>query len=210
MEEVEEFLKSCKLVADPYDPESWTLSWTNVVHGVDHVSVQVLVETHRTAIPDQTWEIRACNPVEISLKAGRTHGATLSRDHALLWPYKEQVSQLHFSGPSASHEGLLWELYEAHHALTEGLIPRYLNAHFIRNRLSGGCGVLADGPDPLLREYASVLKRSDLEPFFPYPSKPPLRRDEDRGQWIVEDRDLSALILGESHIIGTSFGAVRV
>jgi len=210
MGEVEEFIKSCELVADPHDPESWTLSWTNVVYGVDHVNVRVLVETHRTAIPDQTWEIRACNPVEITLKAGRTHGAALSRDHALLWPFKEQVSQLNFTGPSASHEGLLWELYEAHHALTKGFIPRYLNAHFIHNRLSGGFGVLADGPDRLLREYASVLKRSDLESYFPYPSKPPRRVDEDRGQWIVEDRDLSVLILGNSHIIGTSFGAVRV
>jgi hypothetical protein len=212
MADVEEFLESCELVADPEDAESWMLSWTNVVYGSDHLSLRVLVETHRSVKPNQTWEIRADNLAEVRLEAGRSHGAALTRDHVILWPFKEQVSQLNFSGPSASHERLLWELYELHHVLTKGLIPfdRFLNPHFTRNRLSGGFGVLAKGPDRLLREYASVLKKSDLEPYFPYPPKLPLRMDEDRHQWIVEDRDLSVLILGKSHIIGTNFTAVRV
>ena len=212
MDEVADFLTSCERVADPHDSESWTLSWTNADYGSDHVSVRVLVETNRDATPDQTWEIRASDPLEVSLKAGSSHGAALSRDHVLLWPFKEQVSQLNFRGPVASHESLLWELYEAHQALTKGLIPfdLYLNPHFTRNRLSGGFGVLAHGPDRLLREYAAVLKRSDLEPYFPYPVKPPLRLSNGGQGWIVEDRDLSVLILGKSHIIGTSFTAVRV
>ena len=51
---------------------------------------------------------------------------------------------------------------------------------FLSNRLSGGCGVLADGPDRLLREYAAVLSESDLEPYFPYPPRPPHSWDDEK------------------------------
>ncbi len=212
MAEINSFLESCESVADQEDDESWTLSWTDVSQGRDHVSLGVLIETHRVSIPNQTWEIRATNPVEMNLKAGRSNGAALFGDHPLLWGFSEPVSQLNFTGPSGRHEVLLWELYERHHALTEDFIPfdRFMNAHFIRNRLSGGSGVLANGPDRLLREYASVLKRSDLAPYFPYPAKPPVRWDEDRRHRVAEDRHFSVLILGDSHIIATNFSAEQV
>ena len=87
---------------------------------------------------------------------------------------KEPRTRLYFKGPSACHDDLLWRFYERHRSLTQDRIPfdRYINAHFIANRLSGGFGMLAEGPDRLVREYASVLEASDLEPYFPYVPEP--------------------------------------
>ena len=77
MAEMKAFLESCESVADPEDEESWTLSWTDVSQGGDRVSLRVLVDTNRDSIPNQAWEIRATNPVEMNLKAGRSNGASL-------------------------------------------------------------------------------------------------------------------------------------
>ena len=60
-------------------------------------------------------------------------------------------------------------LHERHRAVAGHWIPfeRYLNSVFLSNRLAGDCGVLADGPDRLLREYAAVLSKAISSLIFP-------------------------------------------
>jgi hypothetical protein len=71
--------------------------------------------------------------------------------------------------------------------------------------------VLADGPERLLREYADVLKESDLEPYFPYPTRAPHWWDDEHRRWVDGDQNLSVLILGgSSYIVGTEFFANRL
>jgi hypothetical protein len=138
---------------------------------------------------------------------------TLSDDHVLLWDHQEPFSQLNFAGPATCHIDVLWNLHERHRAAAGHWIPfdRYLNPWCVSNRLSGGGGVLADGPDRLLREYAAVLADSDLEPYFPYPPRPAHRWDEEHGRWVDEDQKLSVLILGGcSYIVGSEFFADRI
>ncbi len=88
---------------------------------------------------------------------------------------------------------------------------RYLNPAILGNCLSTSGGVLADGPDRLLREYAEVLQEHECEPYFPYPPRPAHRWDEDSRCWIDEEDKLSVLILGRSsYIVGTDFFAIRI
>ena len=95
----------------------------------------------------------------------------------------------------------------SHRAVAWPWIPfeRYLNPAIIESRLSTGSGVLADGPDRLLREYAAVLREA-IEPYFPYPPRPSHRWDEDSRCWVDEDANLQVLILGgSSYIVGSDF-----
>jgi hypothetical protein len=211
MGDVNAFLEFCELVDRLNDSDRWSLVLAHLSYEADCVTLKVRVETCLDEVPNQDWEIRAHKVREVKLQAGRTHGAELYADHVLLWGYKEPITRLFFKGPPERHEEVLWRLYERNFSLTQGLIPfdRYVNSHFIRNRLSGGFGLLAEGPDRLLREYASVLETTDLEPYFPYNSGLPRRWSEDLRRWVSDDKGLSVLILGESHIIGTSFSADR-
>ena len=183
----------------------------------------VVVKTDTEEIQDESWEIQIDCVREISLEQSnfsyeipRYYNLSISSDHVLLWGYKDEVSQLNFAGPLCSHEKLLWDLYDRHYKVTEGWIPfeRYINGHFIRNRLSGGGGLLADGPHILMREYASVLDGSDLETYFPHPPHPPVPVYGDRKReglvGEAEDPDLSVLLLFDSYVVGTGFSARRL
>jgi hypothetical protein len=218
-----EFLSFCERVDSLDESESSTLTWRVARRNGQALNLHVLVETRLEEIPDQSWEIRVNHAREIELMDRRFAAwsfsyddLTYSREHVLLWGYKDLVSQLNFTGPSGSHERLLWDLYERHRKVTGDWIPfdRYLNGHFIHNRLSGGHGVLAAGPDRLVQEYASVLRGSDLEPYFPYPPHLPVRVYGTCGVeellWEAEDADLSVLVLFDSYVVGTGFSAHRV
>ena len=86
-----------------------------------------------------------------------------------------------------------------------------MNPAVLDRCLSSGSGVLADGPERLLREYAAVLNEHDVEPYFPYPSRPPHRWDEDNRCWNDEEENLSVLILGgSSYVVGSDFFACRI
>ncbi|WP_435008626.1 hypothetical protein P12x_005836 [Tundrisphaera lichenicola] len=196
--------------------EEWSINWRSVRRDGRALHLEVFIETRSEDIPDQSWVFRVDDLREIDLKEGgfAAHGEVVfSRDHVLLWGYKDLVSQLNFAGPPANREGLIWDLYQRHHQVTGGWIPfnRYLGIH---NRLSDGHGVLAQGPDQLLQEYASVLKGSGLEPYFPYPPHPPVRVYGPNGVsellWKAEEEELSVLVLFDSYIVGTGFSAEPV
>ncbi len=220
---MEEFLSLCERLYSLDESESSSVTWRVARRVGQALNLQALVESRLKDIPNQSWEIRVNHVREITLKesqfAALSPGCddfTYSRDHVLLWGYKDLVSQLNFAGPSGNHEDLLWDLYERHRKVTGEWIPfdRCLNGHFIHNRLSGGHGVLAIGPDRLVQEYASVLRGSALEPYFPYPPHMPVRIYGSHGLeehlWEAEDVKLSVLVLFGSYVVGTGFSAERV
>jgi hypothetical protein len=159
LDAIEGFLSFIDRVESLGEFETWSMEWRAARRDGQAIHLEIFVETHSEEIPDQSWEIRVNHVREIDLREGG-FGAhddlTFSRDHVLLWGYKDPVSQLNFTGPTANRESLIWDLYERHHQITQGWIPfnRYLSIH---NRLSDSHGVLARGPDRLLQEYASVL-----------------------------------------------------
>ncbi len=169
---LEEFFSFIDRVDSLGEFEPLSMKWRAARRDGQALRLEVFVETHSQEIPDQSWEIRVGHAREIVLSKGALgehDDLTLYHDHVLLWGHTESVSQLCFTGPSGNHESLLWDLYERHRQLAREWVPfdRYLNGTFIWNRLSGGHGVLAEGPDRLLREYAEVLRGSDLAPYFP-------------------------------------------
>ena len=212
MGDIQEFLSFCDLV----DFEYGSIEWRSARKDGGSLELEVFIETGSHELADRAWKIRVEEACEIDLKEqrlGAPEELTLSPDHVLLWPYKDMVNQLNFTGPSGTHESLLWDLHDRHWRVTKGWIPfeSFINWNFIWNRLSGGHGVLASGPNRLLQEYASVLRESELEPYFPYPPHQPVRAYGPEGVskllWEEENPELSVLILFGPYVIGTGFSA---
>jgi hypothetical protein len=213
MHPVQEFIQFCDHVQASDDQDCWSMTWLDTLREGRSLVLRVAVDPGLNEGRGQIWEVGSRHTCGFSLVEFEFTDWTLSDDHVLLWDYQEPFSQLNFAGPTTPHEELLWRLYERHRAVAWPWIPfeRYLNPASLESRLSTGSGVLADGPDRLLREYAAVLRESDLEPYFPYPPRPANLWDEDSRCWVEEGENLSVLILGgSSYIVGSEFFASRV
>jgi hypothetical protein len=213
MRTVDAFLDFCDLVNSQDYHECWSMTWLDTLRNGRSLTLRLGVHTGLEDMPDQVWEVGTRYTRVFSLVEFEFTAWTISDDHVLLWDDQEPFSQLNFRGPASSHGEILWDLFERHREIAEHWIPfeRYINPAFLANRLSGGCGVLADGPERLLREYADVLKESDLEPYFPYPTRAPHWWDDEHRRWVDGDQNLSVLILGgSSYIVGTEFFANRL
>jgi hypothetical protein len=210
---VQEFIEFCDQVHARDHDECWSMTWLDTVREDRTLILRLGIHTGMDEIPDQIWEVGAQHTRAISLVEFEFTDWTLSDDHVLLWDHEEPFNQLNFIGPASSHGDVLLALHERHRAVAGHWIPfeRYVNSFCLANRLAGGFGVLADGPDRLLREYAAVLSESDLKPYFPYSPRPAHRWDEDDCRWVDEDQRLSVLILGgSSYVVGSDFFANRV
>jgi len=210
---VQEFVEFCDHVRTCDHDDNSSMTWLDSYRDGRKLILRVGVRTGSDDVADQIWEIGTEYTREFSLVDFDFSDWTFTDDHVLLWDHQEPFSQLNFAGPSSSHGEVLWALYERHRAVAGHWIPfeRYMNGRFLRNRLAGGSGVLADGPECLMREYADVLSRSDLEPYFPYSPRPAHWWDEEDRQWVDPDERLSVLILGgTSYVVGRNFFANRV
>jgi len=210
---VQEFIEFCDHVHTRDHDENSSMTWLDTLREGRKLILRLGIHTGMDDVADQIWEIGSECTREFSLVEFEFTDWTFSDDHVLLWDHEEPFSQLNFRGPPSRHEGVLWDLHERHRAVAGQWIPfeRYLNGVFLSNRLAGGGGVLADGPDRLLREYAAVLRASELEPYFPYSPRPAHRWDEEDCRWVDEDQKLSVLILGSSsYVVGAGFFANRV
>jgi hypothetical protein len=213
MQTVEAFLDFCDLVHAQDVHECWSITWLDTLREGKSLTLRLGIETELDEVPDQVWEVGARNTRAFSLDEFEFTSWAVSDDHVLLWEHREPFSQLNIRGPASSHGEVLWDLHERHRTVAGHWIPfdRYLNAAFLANRLSGGCGVLADGPHRLLQEYAAVLAETDLEPYFPYPTRRPHSWDDESSCWVDTDHKLSVLILGgSSYLVGADFFANRV
>jgi hypothetical protein len=213
MRTVDAFLEFCDLVHSRDYHECWSMTWLDTMREDKSLTLRLGVQTGLDDVPDQVWEVGARCTRVFTLDEIEFTAWTISDDHVLLWEHQEPFTQLNFRGPASSHGEVLWDLHERHRKIAGHWIPfdRYINTALLSNRLSGGCGVLADGPERLLREYAAVLRESDLEPYFPYPPRPPHSWDAECSRWVDGEQNLSVLILGDSsYIVGTDFFANRL
>jgi hypothetical protein len=210
---VQDFVEFCDLVHARDHDECWSMAWLDTIREGRKLILRLGIDTGLDEVPNQIWEVGAEHTRAFCLGEFEFTAWTYSSDHALLWEHQEPFTQLNFKGPAGCHGDVICALHARHRAVAGHWIPfeRYLNDVFLSNRLAGGCGVLADGPERLLREYAAILAESDLEPYFPYPSRPAHRWDDEQSCWVDPEQRLSVLILGSSsYVVGTDFFANRV
>jgi hypothetical protein len=210
---VQEFVEFCDHVHDSDDHDCWSMTWLDTLREGRSLTLRVAVHTNLDDLPDQLWEVGCRHTRAFSLVEFDFSAWTLSDDHVLLWEHQEPFSQLNFLAPDSCHFEALWKLYERHHRVAGHWIPfeRYFNPWCLSKRLLCRTGVLADGPQRLLEEYADALAGTDVETYFPYAPRPAHRWDDEERCWIDQDEKLSVLILGgSSYVVGADFFANRV
>jgi hypothetical protein len=116
----------------------------------------------------------------------------------------------YFSGKCEDLNGVIGALYGRHWELTDGWIPfqRFLNPNVqLAKLITGGSGMLAEGPAPLMLAYEDVMQRFGFSTSHLDAGEPAYWNGE---TWLEEREKLSALIIDGSYIVAESFIAKKV
>lgn len=168
-------------------------------------------ESEHEAALSELWEVE-CEGLEDWLLSGEyCEDIAATTRHPLLWDYTEPEAELFVYGRPEDPLSLAGALYERHQREAGSWIPfeRYLNEQLeLSAVLSGGYGKLADGPEPLLKAYETVLLARGI------PANVLASGDRDASgeamSRVEEDPEPWVLTFGTSWVIGTAFVATRL
>jgi hypothetical protein len=144
------------------------------------------------------------------LSLGYCYDLELSDDHVLLWPHAAPTSAISFYGKAENPSAVAGALYERHRELVDKWIPlhRFLNPGVqLTDLLSGGYGMLAEGPEQLILAYEEVMQQHGFSTSHREPTARVYWEDH---AWHEQTAALSVLILDESYIVAEEFVAKAV
>ena len=165
----------------------------------------------RLVLPDGGSDVRSvyCHrPRSHELLAAEfADDLSVCEDHVLLWPHVQEKNALYFNGRADDGRSLLGALLQTHHqAVGEWFeFTRFMNDALFSpavELLASQSGLLAEGPEPLIASYRSVLTDFGIRHSSP-PSRDPSWWDGT--QWQPETERLYALVIGRSYVIAPNF-----
>lgn len=163
------------------------------------------------------WRVVARSVREHRVELGWCYEISLENEHPLLWPHLDRHASLYFLGRPASAQETVGSLWSAHQRETRGWmrLDRFCNPELpLDALLDRGFGLLASGPERLLRAYGTVLAVAGVEwslagqgPARIWDQTPSARLDE----WkpLPEGKPFRALTLGDSYVVAADFTASR-
>lgn len=133
-------------------------------------------------------------------------------DHVLLWSYTQPVASLTFRSivEIADAWTVVGKLYEKHIQLVHQWIPfdYYFNTNLpLAQLIASGHGLLAEGPEKLVKGYQQVMNESGFQYSCLFRS--PMRWNPLQG-WIEESGELLALVLDKSYVVASSVTAEKL
>lgn len=199
----DEFSKA--LDSAEFEEEGW-LDLQNATLEGDDLHLHIVIRLGDRE-PVQKWAI-TCSAMEANkIVLGSFDQPLLSYDdHPLLWPYTKPVVSLCFHRRDSIEAGdVISKLYEQHHEIAKGEIPfsEYLNSLLPLSALLGGQGgQLAEGPEPLILGYETILRDIGFSTSTitrePMVFKP-------KEFWTTPKPNLQLLLLGKSYVIAQRF-----
>jgi len=166
-----------------------------------HITGDEYPEIHRT------WQVLCSNVKEDSLSLGVHYDLQLYDDHVLLWPHVARRTSTSFYGKAQNSLAVIGALCERHKELVGDWLPfhRFLNSNIgLSELISGGFGMLAEGPEPLVLAYEDVMRGHGFSTSHLDPTKPVYfggnqGRDQERPAFV--------LILDDSYVVAEQFAA---
>ncbi|MBW4491338.1 MAG: hypothetical protein KME12_26615 [Trichocoleus desertorum ATA4-8-CV12] len=151
----------------------------------------------------QLWKLICYEERENHLILGGDCYLELLNEHALLWAYTQPVTSLTFRSIAGTVDA--WDvtgrLYSKHRELVAEWISfeQYFNGNIsLAALLTSGHGLLAEGPEQLIKGYQQVMNESGFQTSTL--SRPSKRWHKSRG-WIEESNDYVLVKLNRSYVV---------
>jgi hypothetical protein len=158
----------------------------------------------------QNWQVLCSAVKEHSLSLGNHSDLKLFDDHVLLWPHLARRTSTSFYGKVENPLAVIGALYERHKELVDEWLPfdRFLNSDIgLPELISGGFGMLAEGPEPLVLAYEEVMRAHGFSTSHLDPTKPVYWGGH---EWIGQTTAAFVLILDDSYVVAEQFAASPV
>jgi hypothetical protein len=157
------------------------------------------------------WEVRCEDVLTYNLDDQGAFSLELTDDHPLLWEHKQPSASAFFKGVPVNADASVGALYQAHEKAVGSWIRfgKHLNnSHGLSWLLSGGHGLLARGPVPLLNVYKETLHLHGVEVDIRFASPPQMWDGTHFRQ--LQDANAKVLLLSTSYVIGSGWGAQQI
>lgn len=167
------------------------------------IELSIKLSTGLECTPPQFWKIYCQLVQEHQLIFGEIHYPFgIYNEHILLWSHEDCQISLSFYGKVKDIFGVVGRLYVRHMELVGQYIPfqRYFNYDLVKLLVSGH-GVLAEGPERLVKAYQQVMDEFGFKT-----SIIPTRKSYYIGgkSVVPQGKGQSVLIMGKSYIIATN------
>ncbi len=188
--------------------ERGSLGIESVGFSDQHVAITLELRLEKTT--RQVWRIDCSGALQHQIGDGYVEDLDVTAEHVLLWPHTEPHVELFYRGRPADRVALLGELAEAHWRMVGPWfsLDRFLNPHpGIVRLFEPNHGMFAEGPDRIIQEYASVLRRHGIQVSSPPPWHP---KRWDGQAWVEGAFGLKLLLLGRSWVVCSEVTARRI
>jgi hypothetical protein len=144
--------------AEFQESESWlyidSVNWPNAAE------LSLLLTLYCGEQEPQAWRVSCDHVLAYRFLTRKTGSLTLTLNHPVLWPHTMPHKDLYVSSRPADAAAVFGSLVEAHLGLVGTWFPllRFIN-HSVPTiqLLSGGNGLLATGPQPIVDRFSSLL-----------------------------------------------------
>lgn len=176
---------------------------TSLGYFADNLKVGFSLDSGDEDKPNQLWELQIDGLRDQKIVVDWANNLEFYSDHFLLWEFSRNHTSLYFKRKANNPDKFIADIFKTHRAVFEKWfdVEKYISS-FLFGLCNESNGLFANGPKEILDYYYRVLKRNNTEPYY-YGSTEPKKWDGE--QWVVEDKDLKLLIMGDSYFVGKKF-----
>jgi hypothetical protein len=187
-----------------------SLSLTTVELDGDALRLSLHITADEYPDIHEDWQVLCSAVKEHSLSVGNHYGLEFFNDNVLLWPHVARRTSLSFHGRAENPLAVVGALYQRHKELVGEWLPfhRFLNSNVgLLELITGGFGMLAEGPEPLVLAYEDVMRAHGVSASHLDPTKPVYGGGTER---LGENAPAYVLILDDSYVVAEQFVASPV
>jgi hypothetical protein len=189
------------------DDEDTIIRFASATRSGAGMELGLEVSTFSLGVKTRRLQIHCEDVLTYAIKDVAASSLELANSHPLLWRFTHDSASAFFYGAPADAYAAVSALYEKHRQAAGDWfgLETYLNGGIeLPELLSGGNGLLAQGPLPLLTVYKNALSQYGVEVEIRNPYPPGGRMSPPDVQHRLRS-EAKALLIGGSYIIGVGW-----
>lgn len=206
---IQKLLEELKSIDD--DEENEWLNLSSAVWIADDLNLSFAVKDLSENKIVSKWIVKCVDVISYLISDAYGGGLNYHEDdHLAIAQFTDPQVMLHFKGKVKSASRLMVDLWDVHRKVADDWIPfeTYINnSSKLHDLISGGYGLLANGPKFLIDEYEIVLKKHSIGSSRTK-EVPCKRWIENRFEPII--KPVAMIHFGESYIVAKKFEAQKL